>query len=86
MARKYGKLTIRRDMRRLIQEVGLMKLLTRMLLLFLTAFVLVTAAYAKHSSTDIAYAVTGGNIYFDQCRLVRPDVRVKRIGQEMRRS
>ncbi|MBQ9492838.1 MAG: leucine-rich repeat domain-containing protein [Oscillibacter sp.] len=42
-----------------------MKLLMRMALLFLTAFVLVTASYAGHSDTDIAYAVTGGNIYFD---------------------
>ena len=43
-----------------------MKLLTRMTLLFLTALALVTAAYAEHSDTDIAYAVMGGNLYFDK--------------------
>ena len=40
-----------------------MKLLTRMFLLVLTAFVLVTAAYAEDI---VAYAVEGGNIYFDK--------------------
>ncbi|MBR3570303.1 MAG: leucine-rich repeat domain-containing protein [Oscillibacter sp.] len=43
-----------------------MKLPARMFLLFLTAFVLVTAARAEHSGTDIAYPVAGGNLYFDK--------------------
>lgn len=44
-----------------------MKLLTRTAFVFLTALSLVASAYAGyHSNTDIAYAVTGGSIYFDK--------------------